>query len=56
MDITVRDNSGRNRLILIPDNGMQRTADRAVEWSQGNKQSLKFQQNSIYNDFFIPDQ
>ena len=32
--------SRKNRLISIPDNGMQHTADRAVEWSQGNKQRL----------------
>lgn len=39
-DIEVLENSGRNRLISIPDNDMQHAADRAVEWSQGNKQRL----------------
>ena len=39
-DITVLESSGRNRLISIPENGMQHAADKAVEWSQGNKQRL----------------
>ena len=30
-DITVLESSGRNRTILIPDNGMQHAADKAVE-------------------------
>ena len=40
LDITVLENTGCNRLISIPDNGMQHAAVKAIEWSQSNKQHL----------------
>ena len=32
--------SRKNRLISIPDNGVQHSADKAVEWREGKKQRL----------------
>ena len=39
-DLTVTDQSGRNRVITLPENTMQSAANEATSWSENNHQRL----------------